>query len=96
MDSIKNRKDCKIHEWMTHFVDCSGNGGMDDWFETMSGRYDAQVIYKCHRCDKRDGASQEVRASIEMYGYGSGIFPGRLTLGELDEPLKRTKGQRKK
>lgn len=93
---MKDGKDCESHEWVTHFVDRSGNGGMDDYFETMSGRYDAQVIYKCRHCDGRDGAPQDVRASIEMYGYGSGIFPGRLTLGELDEPLKRTKGQRKK
>lgn len=78
------------HEWMTVFSDCSGNGGMNDFLETIQGYYDAYVYYRCKVCDKREN-EQCVKAYPSRVGYGDYETSGRLDLTAFAKVLNSRK-----
>lgn len=78
------------HQWKTVFQECSGSGGMDDFFETLQNYYDAYVWYQCEICGTKEN-ERSVKAYPSKVGYGNYETPGRLPLDELAKKLSSRK-----
>lgn len=74
------------HEWVTVFKDYSGNGGMDDFYETIRGYYDASMYHQCKLCKLIEN-DESLKAYPRNVGYGDYETPGRLSRDELEKVL---------
>ena len=75
------------HKWISRFHDASGNGGMDDFDETMKGWHDAGMSVVCEKCNHLDWENHNLKAQGKLMYLGNVKISGKFTIEEFSDKL---------